>query len=69
MEMLMYSRGYGEKVRKLILKRFEQIPIEIQNKITGTDYSGAEKICPQKMQIARLMKEAYFELSDNRQLL
>ncbi len=69
MEMLMYSRGYGEKVRKLILKRFEQIPIEIQNKITGTDYSGAEKICPQKMQIARLMKEAYFELSDNRQLV
>lgn len=66
MEMLMYSRGYGKKIQELIWKRFEQIPVEIRNRITGADCSGAEKICPQKMQIARFMKEAYFELGRNR---
>lgn len=62
MEMLMYYRGYGVTIKDMIAKRFEQIPIEIRNKIAGSDYSGAEKICPQKMQIAQLMKEAYLEL-------
>jgi hypothetical protein len=65
MEMLMYSRGYGKKIQELIWKRFEQIPVEIRSRITGADYSGVEKICPQKMQIARFMKEAYFELGRN----
>ena len=64
MEMLMYSRGYDEaKVKELIAKRFKQIPIDIRRKITGSDYSGAEKICPQKMPILQLMREAYKELS------
>ncbi len=62
MEMLMYYRGYGAKIKDVIAKMFEQIPIEIRDKITSSDYSEAEKICPQKMQIAKLMKEAYLEL-------
>jgi len=62
MEILMYSRGYGAKIKDIIAKMFEQIPIEIRDKITGSDYSEAERICPQKMQIAKLMKEAYLEL-------
>jgi hypothetical protein len=40
---------------------FKQIPIEIWAKITGSDYSEAEKICPQKKQIAKLMKEPSLE--------
>ncbi len=63
MEMLMYSRGYGAKVKELIAKRFKQIPIDIREKITDSDYSGAEKICPQKMPIVQLMREAYKEFS------
>jgi predicted aldo/keto reductase-like oxidoreductase len=59
MEMLMYYRGYGVKIKDMIPKMFEQIPIEIRNKIADSDYSCAEKLCPQKMQIAKLMKEAY----------
>jgi uncharacterized protein len=62
MEMLMYYRGYGAEIKDIIAKMFEQIPIEIRDMITGSDYSEAEKICPQKMQIAKLMKEAYLEL-------
>jgi hypothetical protein len=62
MEMLMYSRGYGAKIKNIIAKMFEQIPNEIRDMMTDSDYSEAEKICPQKMQIAKLMKEAYFEL-------
>ncbi|MDK9707102.1 MAG: aldo/keto reductase [Desulforhopalus sp.] len=62
MEMLMYSRGYGKMIQAFISKRFEQIPLEIRNKIPGADYSEAEKICPQKMPISQLMGEAYLAL-------
>ena len=59
MELLMYARGYGKS--DWAAQRFAQIPDEIQNKIAISDYSGAEKICPQKMPIAKLMKEACLE--------
>lgn len=61
MEMLMYSRRYGG--RDKVTKMFAQIPIEIRSKINSSDYSNAEKKCPQKMPIAKLMKEAYLELN------
>jgi len=59
MEMLMYSRGYGmtDKVSQM----FVQIPEKIRNKITSSDYSSAEKKCPQKMPITQYMNEAYLE--------
>ncbi len=60
MEMLMYSRGYG--LKDLVAQRFARIPVEIQSKISGSDYTGAEKICPQHIPIRQFMKEAYLEL-------
>lgn len=63
MEILVYYRGYGAPLKDMAAKMFEQIPIEIQDRITGSDYSEAEKICPQKMPIAKLMQEAYLELN------
>lgn len=60
MEMLMYSRGYGK--REWASKRFAQIPVEIRSKTGNSNYSHAEKICPQKLPITQLMKEAYIEL-------
>ena len=60
MEMLMYSRGYGKRI--WAAKRFAQIPVEVQNSIRTDNYSEAEKMCPQKMPITRLMQEAYDEL-------
>jgi len=61
MEMLMYSRGYG--ITDLVAQWFARLPNKIKNKIASSDYSGAEKICPQKIPITRLMKEAYLELN------
>lgn len=62
MEMLMYSRRYGLKHR--VAQRFAQIPSKIRSKIDSSDYSIAEKECPQKMPITQLMKEAYAELQN-----
>ena len=60
LELLMYSRGYGKS--DWAAQRFAQMPSEIRSKIAISDYSSAEKICPQKMPITQLMKEAYLEL-------
>jgi len=60
LEMLMYSRGYGRI--DWVAQRFDKIPNQIQSKIDSSDYTIAEKICPQKMPITQLMKEAYLEL-------
>lgn len=62
MEMLMYSRGYGGI--DWVAQRFAQMPSEVKSKIVNSDYSNAEKICPQKMPITQLMKEAYLELQE-----
>jgi predicted aldo/keto reductase-like oxidoreductase len=61
MRLLLYSRAYGQN--DFAAKYFAQIPMEIRKKMSGGDYSLAEKLCPQKMPIAQLMKEAYLELS------
>lgn len=61
MEMLMYARRYG--MGDWSVKRFAQIPLDIRAKIATSDYSTAERICPQKMPIAQLMNEAYAELN------
>lgn len=63
MEILMYMRGYGNDMKLMARKLFEKIPIEIRKKMNSSDYSAAEKNCPQKMPVAQLMKEAYSELS------
>lgn len=56
MELLMYANRYG--MGDFARKRFAEIPSEIRNKIPSSDYSAAERNCPQKMPIAQLMKEA-----------
>lgn len=60
-EMLMYSSGYG--MSGAMANKFQQIPPEIQARINSSDYSSAEKICPQKMPIGQLIKEAYDQFS------
>ncbi|MDD4051360.1 MAG: aldo/keto reductase [candidate division Zixibacteria bacterium] len=61
MEALMYSRGYG--MTALAMKVFARIPPEIRSKIPDSDYSTAERLCPQQVPIGQFMKEAYRELS------
>ena len=61
MRYLMYCRSYGDKA--YATSEFRKIPPKIRARLTGFDYSPAEKKCPQKMPIARLMREAADELS------
>ena len=60
MEMLMYARGYGAK--DLALKGFANIPAAVRRKLLDSDYSKAERGCPQRMPISRLMREACLAL-------
>ena len=61
MRYLMYARAYGDLERAKTL--FRKIPREQRTQMAGLDYSEAEKRCPQRMQIGRLMREAVDELA------
>jgi predicted aldo/keto reductase-like oxidoreductase len=61
MRYLMYSRSYGDHERALV--RFRRLPASIRQKLTITDYTVAEKRCPQKMAIRALMHEAARKLA------
>jgi len=61
MRYLMYSRSYGD--RDYAKAEYSKIPLKIRERLTRIDYTPAEKKCPQKMAIARLMQQAADELS------
>jgi hypothetical protein len=61
MRYLMYCRGYGEPERAK--SAFQKIPSKTRNLMINLDYKKAEKKCPQKIQIGRLMREAVIELA------
>ena len=60
MRYLMYGRSYGDRDRGVV--EFRKIPAEQRELMAKTDYSLAEKHCPQKMAIGSLMKAALNEL-------
>jgi predicted aldo/keto reductase-like oxidoreductase len=60
MRCLMYSRSYGDRSRARA--RFNRIPPETRRRMATIDFAAAEKCCPQKMAIGRLMREALHEL-------
>jgi len=61
MRYIMYSRSYGDRYRGVV--SFNGIPKNIRSKIAKLDYSLAEKRCPQKLAIGKLMLNALQELS------
>jgi len=61
MRCLMYDRSYGDLHRARCL--FRQLPSHTRQRIPCTDYTQAERRCPQGMAIGRLMKEAVFTFS------
>ena len=61
MRYLMYARSYDNPYRAST--RFRKIPSDIRLQMAKADYSMAERRCPQKMAIGRLMQEALKELS------
>jgi hypothetical protein len=53
---LMYHNSYGEP--GLARSVFSEIPREERDRLLRLDYSAAEALCPQKIAIGRLVREA-----------
>ena len=60
MRYLMYARCYGELEHAK--SRFDEIPLQVRKRMAHIDYKEAERKCPQRMKIGRLMREAATEL-------
>lgn len=56
MRALMYHKQYGEP--ELARRTFADLPERSRAALAGLDYSRAEAACPQKLEIAALMREA-----------
>jgi len=61
MRHLMYYQSYGDRDRARTL--FNELPLDTRRRIGSTDYATAERRCPQRMPIGRLMREAARELA------
>jgi len=60
MRYLMYARSYGDRQRAR--EKFQNIPLRVRQQMKTIDFRPAEKTCPRKMAIGRLMREALDEL-------
>jgi len=56
MRCLMYYRSYGEQDRARSL--FAELPPATRERLTDCDFAAAERICPQRLRIGKLIKEA-----------
>ena len=61
MRYLMYARSYGD--HKKASDHFKKIPHKIRKQMPHLDYAAAERKCPRKMAIGKLMQAAVEELS------
>ena len=57
----MYNHSYGDRDRALML--LNALPADIKANILMADYSKAEKYCPQKIQIGKVLKKTYEDLT------
>jgi len=53
----MYKNSYGDPDRARSL--FQELPEAVRQKIPTTDYARAEAVCPQKIEIGKLLREEY----------
>ncbi len=61
MRYLMYCRSYQERGRAI--DGFKKIPEKIRTQLVKLNYAEAEKKCPRKLEIGKLMREAVDELA------
>ncbi|MGD0551535.1 MAG: aldo/keto reductase [Sedimentisphaerales bacterium] len=61
MRSLMYHNSYGNT--QLAKQTFAEIPADVRARLLTTDYRLAEQRCPQRMPIARLVREAVEKLA------
>jgi len=57
----MYQHSYGERDKATTL--FKALPANVKSGILNADFSKAEKCCPQKVQIGKILKKALVDLS------
>ena len=57
----MYNHGYGD--RDAALRLFDTLPTGVKANILKADYSKAEKYCPQKIQIGKILKKTHKDLT------
>ena len=57
----MNSRCYGEPGKAKSV--FNELPLNVRNRMAAMDYRKAENRCPQGMPIGQLMREAVIELA------
>jgi hypothetical protein len=57
----MYHHSYGD--RETALSLFNSLPADVRTNILKADYSKAEKYCPQKIQIGKVLKKTYEDLT------
>jgi predicted aldo/keto reductase-like oxidoreductase len=57
----MYCHGYGDRDKALTL--FKALPADIKANIVKADYSKAEKYCPQKLKIGKVLKKICEDLT------
>jgi len=56
MRYMMYHHGYGDTKRAR--EEFASLPARIRSNMAQLDYSPAEQVCPQKIAIGEIMREA-----------
>ncbi len=61
MRFLMYARGYGDLARARSL--VGALPADVRARLASADFAAAERACPNRLPIGRLMMEAARELS------
>jgi hypothetical protein len=61
MRYLMYARSYGD--HKKAGNHFKKIPQKVREQMAHFDYAQAERKCPRKMAIGKLIRTAITELS------
>ena len=61
MRCSMYHHSYGDRATARAL--FNALPAEIKANILKADYSKAEKHCPQKIQIGKVLRKAHEDLT------
>ncbi len=57
----MYNHSYGD--RDIALRLFDELPTDVKENILNADYSMAEKYCPQKIQIGKILKQTHEDLT------
>ena len=61
MRYLMYARAYKES--RWAKEEFERIPVAVREKMARIDYTEAEKACPNRLAIGKLMRTSLIELA------